>query len=315
MYIFRSFKISKEFLNSTLAIGNFDGVHLGHRRVIEKAIKISKKNKSRIGILTFEPHPKCFFKKKYDFFRLTPLNQKLEIFRDMGVDFVVNIKFNETFYKKTALDFIKRNLVGDLKVNSVVTGFDFVFGNKKVGNVDLISNYAKKTEEFNFFEVKEVKKNKNLIISSSVIRNYLRAGKIKEANRLLSREWSITGKVIEGEKKAREFGFKTANIKMNDFCNIQKGVYAVRIKLSEKHKKKNFLGIANFGVKPTFNKVEPLLEVHLFNFNSNLYNENLTIVFYEFIRPEKKFQSIEKLKDQIIKDIKQVKNVRLLKNH
>ena len=315
MHIFKSFKIRKEFSDSIIAIGNFDGVHIGHQVVIKKAVRISKKEKKKVGILTFEPHPKCYFKKKYDFFRLTPLDQKLEIFKTMGLDFVINIKFDEKFYKKTAYDFLEKNLVENLKVNSVVTGFDFVFGNKKSGNVDFISDYAEKTKKFKFFEVKEVKKNNNLVVSSSVIRNFLRSGEIKKANKLLTRKWSITGKVIEGEKKAREIGFKTANIKMNDFCNLKNGVYAVKIKLLKMHKKTDFLGIANFGIKPTFNKTDPLLEVHLFDFDSNLYKENLKIIFYQFIRPEKRFESIEKLKDQIIKDINQVKNDRLFKNN
>ena len=149
-------------------------------------------------------------------------------------------------------------------------------------------------------------------VSSSNIRNFLRRGKIKEANALLTRNWQISGRVVKGEKKAREIGFRTANIKSTKFCDILYGVYMVSIKFDKKKSKKEFLGIANYGIKPTFNKTKPLLEVHIFDFENDIYNERITIIFHEFIRPEKKFESIVKLKDQIIKDIKKVKNERLL---
>ena len=314
MRIFRSFKVSKDCMNATIAIGNFDGVHKGHQAVINQAKKIAKKNRTKIGVLTFEPHPKCYFRKKYDFFRLTPFRDKLEILRLAEVDFVVNIKFNEKFLKKSASEFIKKHLVKDLSVKAVVTGFDFVFGNKKVGNVNYMNEYVNKTNDFKFFIVSEVKNESNLEVSSSNIRQYLRSGKIQYANQLLTRKWTVSGIVIEGERKARELGFRTANIKMNNYCDIRKGVYLVSLDLGDDYKK-NFFGVANFGVKPTFNKTQPLLEVHIFKFKNNIYNKRIKITFHKFIRVEKKFESIKKLKDQIIKDINLVKNDELLKNH
>ncbi len=313
MQIFRSFEISENYLNSVIAIGNFDGVHLGHQAVIKKAKEIDLKKK--IGVLTFEPHPKCFFKKKFDFFRLTPFRDKYKILSRSGIDFMINIKFDENFLKKSALDFISENLVQDLRVHTVVTGFDFVFGNKKVGDVNFMNNFVKKTKKFQFFVVPEVKNNNGLEVSSSNIREFLRNGEVESANSLLTRKWKITGRVIRGEKKAREIGFKTANIKANEYCDLKRGVYEVSLKLPNYFKSKIFFGIANFGVKPTFNKTEPLLEVHLFDFDKDIYNERLEVTFHKFIRPEKKFESIVKLKDQIIKDINQVKNDRLFKNN
>ena len=313
MQIFRSFEIPEDFLNSVIAIGNFDGVHLGHQAVLNKAKEIGLEKK--IGVLTFEPHPKCFFNKEFDFFRLTPFREKYRILNQFGIDFMINIKFDEKFLKKSAFEFISENLVNDLGVNTVVTGFDFVFGNKKVGDVNYINNFVKKTKKFQFFEVPEVKNNRGIEVSSSNIREFIRVGEVESANLLLTRKWKITGRVIRGEKKAREIGFKTANIKVNGYCNLKYGVYQVSIELPKKLESKVFFGIANFGIKPTFNKSEPLLEVHLFDFNKEIYNERLEVTFHKFIRPEKKFESIVKLKDQIIKDINQVKNDRLFENN
>lgn len=314
MRIFRSFKVSKDCMNSTIAIGNFDGVHEGHQAVINEAKKIAKINKTKIGVLTFEPHPKCYFRKKYDFFRLTPFRDKLQILRLAKIDFVVNVKFNEKFLQNSASEFIKNHLVKDLSVKAVVTGFDFVFGNRKVGNVNYLNEHVRKTNDFQFFVVSEVKNENNLEVSSSNIRKFLRSGDIEKANQLLTRKWTVSGIVIEGEKKARELGFRTANIKMNDYCDVRKGVYLVSLDLGDNYKNKLF-GLANFGVKPTFNKTQPLLEVHIFKFQDDIYRKRINITFHKFIRVEKKFESIKKLKDQISKDINQVKNDELLKNN
>ncbi len=311
MHIFRSFKIPKEFMYSTVAIGNFDGIHIGHQAVIKQAIKVAKEKKIKVGILTFEPHPKCFFKNKYDYFRLTPFREKFKILKNMGIDFMVNIRFDEHFVKKSAMEFLEIDLANKLKVDSVVTGFDFVFGNNKKGNVNLINEFVATSKKFNFFEVPEVKIKNTNIASSSEIRNFLRKGDVERANKILTRSWLVSGKVIGGDKNGRRIGFRTANMRMHKFCNIQKGVYSVNISLTGKYKNKSYLGVANFGVKPTFDNEYPILETHIFNFCDDIYNQRIEISFNKFIRAEKKFESVEKLKDQIIKDINQVKNERL----
>ncbi len=314
MLVFRSFRVPKFFYNSIIAIGNFDGFHKGHQEVVKKAKKISKNNKTKVGVLTFEPHPKTYFNKKFDNFRLTPFREKYKVLKDAKVDFMINIRFDKKFLETTAIDFIEEKLVKDLKVLAVVTGFDFVFGNNKVGNVDYMRKYADRTKNFKYYEVPEVKNENNLQISSSNIRQFLRDGKIEYANKLLTRKWTISGKVLEGDKKAREIGFKTANLKINNFCNIKNGVYLVSIKFG-RNQNRNYFGIANFGTKPTFNNNNTLLEVHIFNFNREIYNKRIYVSFFKFIRAEKKFETVEKLKDQIIKDINQVKNDKLFKNN
>ena len=309
MKIFRSFQIPKIFLNSVIAIGNFDGVHIGHQKVIKEAIKISKK-KNKVGVLTFEPHPKCFFRKEFFFFRLSPFRVKYLLLKEMGIDFMLNIKFNSDLVSIKPKDFIEDILIKKLNVSHVVTGFDFVFGNKQSGNVKTMNSYSKKKGDFLFTEVSEFRIGESEI-SSSQIRKNLRDGKLLEANNMLSRNWQIISRVIPGKKQARKIGFKTANLKINEYCNLYYGVYFVKVQILNINSKNNFKGIANYGVKPTFDKNKPLLEVHLFNFDKNIYGKKLKVEFIKLIREEKKFQSIEKLKDQIIKDIKTIKNDRL----
>ena len=158
MLVLRSFRLPEEYFNSVLAIGNFDGVHIGHQAVILEAKKIARNNNSKLGILTFEPHPKCFFKKKFNFFRLTPFRVKVEILKSMGIDFLLNIKFDQKFVKNSAESFLKNFLNKSLKASHIVTGFDFVFGYRQSGDVKLIQEFSKRTRKFNFTEVKELKK-------------------------------------------------------------------------------------------------------------------------------------------------------------
>ena len=314
MKVFRSFTIPKNFNDSVIAIGNFDGLHLGHRAVINEAKKISLNLKKKVGVMTFEPHPKSFFQKKYEFFRLTPFRMKYELLKKNKVDFMLNIKFDKNLMKISSLDFIEKILLKDLKACHIVTGFDFVFGNRQTGNVNVLRNFCRSSKELKFTEIEE-KKMDGSEVSSSFIRDLLRSGEIEKANKLLSKKWTVIGRVLKGEKKAREIGFKTANMSVNSFCNICYGVYAVLVELPKEISNKIFYGIANYGVKPTFMKKMPILEVHIFNFNKEIYGKKIKVSFLKFIRKEKRFESVEKLKDQIIKDIKQVKKNGIFKNN
>ena len=314
MKVFRSFSIPNKFNDSVIAIGNFDGLHLGHQEVINEAKKISLKFKKKFGVMTFEPHPKSFFQKKYEFFRLTPFRMKYELLKKKKLDFMLNIKFDKNFMSISSLDFIEKILLEDLKASHVVTGFDFVFGNKQTGNVDVLRNFCKSSKKLEFTEIKE-KKMDGSEVSSSLIRELLRKGEIEKANQILSRKWTVVGRVLNGEKKARKIGFKTANMRLNSYCDICFGVYKVLIELPKEISKKKFYGIANYGVKPTFMKKTPLLEVHIFDFNKEIYGKRIKVSFLTFVRKEKKFESVEKLKDQIIKDIKLVKKNGTFKNN
>ena len=165
-----------------------------------------------------------FSKKKYDFFRLTPFRMKYELLKKK-LDFMLNIKFDKNFMKISSLDFIKKILLKDLKAYHIVTGFDFVFGNRQTGNVNVLRDFCRSSKKLKFTEIEE-KKMDGSEVSSSLIRDLLRKGKIEKANKILSKKWTIVGRVIKGEKKAREIGFKTANMSVNSYCDICYGVYA-----------------------------------------------------------------------------------------
>ena len=314
MKLFRSFSIPKKFNDSVIAIGNFDGLHLGHQEVLNEAKKISLKFKKKVGVMTFEPHPKSFFQKKYEFFRLTPFRMKYELLKKKKLDFMLNIKFDKNFMSISSLDFIEKILLEDLNASHIVTGFDFVFGNRQTGNVEVLRDFCRSSKKLEFTEIKE-KKMDGSEVSSSLIRELLRKGDIEKANKILSRKWTVVERVLSGEKKARKIGFKTANMRLNSYCDICFGVYKVLIELPEEISRKKFYGIANYGVKPTFTKKNPLLEVHIFDFNKEIYGKKIKVSFLKFVRKEKKFESVEKLKDQIIKDIKLVKKNGIFKNN
>ena len=198
MKVFRSFDIPNDFLNAVIAIGNFDGLHLGHQKVIFQAKKISREKKRKLGVLSFEPHPKCFFKKEFDFFRLSPFRVKYLLMKEIGVDFMLNIKFDSKLVSINAEDFVKKFLISKLKVRNVVTGFDFVFGNQQSGNVKTMKRISELTNKFYFNEVSEFKSGNNEF-SSSQIRKSLRNGDLNKANKILSRNWMIISRVIKGE--------------------------------------------------------------------------------------------------------------------
>lgn len=308
MKLFRSAKITKEAENSVLVIGNFDGVHLGHQSVINYARKIAKKKKKMLSVLTFEPHPKCFFASRYHGFRLTPFKKKFELLRNLGVDFYINIFFSKSFAKISSEDFIFKILNESLKVNHVITGFDFVFGYKQKGNVDLIKKISFNKKIFDFSVVDDFKKDSEIKISSSEIRKYLIRGKVEEVENLLGRRWSVKSRVKRGMKIGSEIGFPTANLSIRDYCDMCFGVYKVQIKFRKDLFQSAFTGIANYGIKPTFSNFIPVLEVNIFDFNKNIYDEIIEVFFISFIRKEKKFESVDELKIQIKKDISICKN-------
>ena len=297
---YNNFKISNIHKNSILLVGNFDGLHLGHQKLFNLAKKYKKKFKLKIGVVTFEPIPKMYFNKKLTNFRISNISQKIKILEKIGVDFLITKKFDKKFSKMKSHSFIKEVLYKKLKAKYIFVSNNFRFGNKRKGNVnELISN--EKNYKYKIIKPKPLKL-QNKIISSTLIRKLLSNGKIEFVNKMLNRNWSIAGKVEKGRKQGKKIGFPTCNIDIKDYVLAKPGVYAVKIY----RKNKNFplKGIANLGYRPTFNQNKILLEVHIFNFNENLYNKHLTIEFINFIRKEKKFKNINQLKKQINLDLK-----------
>ena len=288
--------------NCVVAIGNFDGVHKGHQCIIESGLKLARKKKKKMGVLTFEPHPKSVFLKKQKFFRITPFRNKFKIIKNLGIDYYFNLTFNKLVSQMSAPDFIQSILIEKLNVSYVITGKDFVFGKNKSGNINLLETMATKSKLFNYISIEDSIQKEGKKYSSSEIRKYLVEGKVEKAKDILGRFWNISGRVIKGEKLARKIGFPTANIDIKNYSKLCFGVYIVEIKLVNKPSK-TYKGIANYGIKPTFNNNYPLLEVNIFDFNSEIYGENIEITLKSFIRNEKKFTNIESLQKQIKKDV------------
>ena len=297
MQIYNSLKIKKKHKNSVIAIGNFDGVHLGHQRVINQAKERAKKSNLTIGLITFEPMPLMFFNPKIKNHRINSLEQKKIQIKKFKLDFLIVIKFNKFFSMISAENFIKKIIHNSIKAKFLYVSNNFKFGNKRIGNIHMLKKYER-DYKYKTIITEPFKKNKK-IISSSLIRKKISIGKIKEANILLNRPWCVSGKVIKGKKLGRKIGFKTCNIKMNNYIVPKVGVYSVVVETKNFKKK----GIANVGYRPTFNGQNLLLEVNIFGFNQNLYNKDVNVNFLKFLRPEKKFKGLEQLKKQIQIDI------------
>jgi riboflavin kinase/FMN adenylyltransferase len=302
MKIYNNTNLNSKHKKAVVAIGNFDGVHLGHQKVLKEAKIMAKKLKLPFGAMTFEPMPVMFFNKKIKNHRINSLNQKKYYLKKLKLDFLVIVKFNRIFSSLTAEKFIKNIIYKKINCKYVYISRNFKFGFKRKGNLKTLKFFENK---FGYKSIitKPYKKNKK-IISSTIIRKKITSGKINEANKLLGRKWSIEGKVIAGEKRGRKIGFPTCNLKLNNYVIPQPGVYAVKVNGNNFAKK----GIANIGFRPTFNGQSLLLETNIFGINKNLYNKVINVHFKKFIRKEKKFQNIEELKKQIKIDIQKAKN-------
>ena len=298
--LYKNFNINNNHKESIILIGNFDGVHLGHQKLFELAKLYKKKYKLKIGVINFEPMPKMFFNKSLKNFRLSSIDQKLNLLNNLKVDFIVTKKFDKIFSKTKSINFIKNILSNKLKARLIFVSNNFRFGNKREGDVKFLIQNEKKYN-YQVIKPKPLLINKK-IVSSSLIRSYLEKGFLEKANQLLNRKWSIDGIVQKGRQVGKKIGFPTCNIDIKDYILAKPGVYAVRV--LRKNNLKILKGIANLGYRPTFNQKKILLEVHLFNFSGNLYNKHLSVHFLKFIRKEKKFKNINKLKSQIKLDLK-----------
>ena len=301
MKIYNNANLNRKHLNGVIAIGNFDGLHLGHQKVINEARKKAKKFKLPFGVMTFEPVPVMFFSKKKKDHRINSLQQKKTQFKNLKLDFLIIIKFNKKFSSLTPENFISKIIYKKTKCKYLYVSKNFKFGFKRKGNIKTLKKYEKKFNYKNIITY-PYKKNKK-IISSTFIRKKIRAGKIKEINKLLNRNWCIEGKVIKGKKRGRKIGFPTCNMKLNDYVIPKLGVYSVKVNFENFRRE----GIANIGYRPTFKGQSLLLETNIFGINKNLYNKVISVCFKNFIRREKKFKNFEYLKKQIKLDIKQAK--------
>jgi len=301
MKTYNNLIINKKHQNSVVAIGNFDGIHLGHQKVINQARQKAKKNRLPFGIITFEPIPAMFFNKKIKNHRINSLLQKKNQLKQLKLDFLIIINFNKNFSKLSAEQFIEKIIFKKTKCKFLYVSNNFKFGFKRQGNIRTLKKYS------NLYNYKTViispLRKTTKVISSTIIRKKISQGKIYEVNKLLNRNWCIQGTVIKGHRRGRKIGFPTCNIKISDYIIPKLGVYAVMVKTTRFQRK----GIANIGYRPTFNGQNLLLEVNIFGINKNLYNKEVNVKFIKFIRSEKKFKDLEQLKKQIKIDIVQAK--------
>jgi len=272
-----------------VAMGNFDGVHLGHRAVIEAALTMGRAHGKPALALTFEPHPRSFFSPNSPQFRLTDEAGKLRLLAGTGLAGAVVMTFDKSRAGTTAQDFIHHDLIQRLGISGIAVGYDFHFGKGRVGSPGLLVNEAPKLG----IEV-DVQPHIDIDerpVSSSAIRMALAEGQITDATAMLGGPWFTAGTVIHGEKRGRDLGYPTANIRLDKTCGLKHGIYAVRV--GRGHER--FDGVASFGRRPTFDNGAPLLEVFLFDFKGDLYGAALDVAFIAFIREELKFDSVEAL--------------------
>lgn len=285
-------------------LGNFDGVHLGHQKLIKELLKQATIRNLESTILTFEPHPsKILYPDKADPLIMT-LKQKENVIKTYGIDNLVLIPFTRDFSNIDYEDFIYDILIKKCRAKTIVVGFDYRFGKKGAGNARILKEICRK-EGIDTIIIPPVTY-EGKIVSSTLIRSLIRNGNVKKAREFMARPFSIEGIVVYGDALGRELGFPTANVSYSpDIVLPANGVYAVLVAWQGRILK----GIANIGIKPTFNKNQITLEVHIFNFNEQVYGETLEVIFVEKIRDEIKFEGVSRLIDQIKKDVAMAKKI------
>ncbi len=290
-----------QFQNAVITIGTFDGVHLGHQQILQHVVDRAKAVNGESVVITFEPHPRRLLFPDKPLKLLTSLSVKLDLLQQSGIKHVVIVPFTRDFSELTAKEYIEEFLVNKFKPHSIVIGYDHHFGHDRSGNIDLL----KTLQQQNHYRLEEIPVHliQEASVSSTKIRMALMLGKIEEANEMLGRKFSLKGIVIKGDQRGRILGFPTANIKLvqEDLLVPSNGVYVVHAVWKGNHLK----GMMNIGYNPTFFiEKKQNIEVHLFDFNNEIYGEELEVQLISFLREEQKFPSLDELKMQLKEDEK-----------
>lgn len=293
--------IPQEFHHAVVAIGNFDGMHRGHQELLRVAQSEANRRGVPWGIVTFEPHPRSFFKPDEPVFRLTPLPLKARLAAALGASFVLNLAFDKNLASLEPEAFIDRYLVGHMRVAHVVTGYDFHFGRGRKGNPIILKELGSRAG-FAVTIVDQVSDegDSHSPFSSSSIRASLRHGHLAAAARELGYYWTVMGEVVRGDQRGRGMGFPTANIILEPGTEPLRGIYAVRVRDSEA--KEFWHGAGYFGDRPTFETTRSFLEVFLLDFDGDIYGRTLLVEFIDLIRPDQKFGSLSELQQQMRDD-------------
>jgi len=310
MRIFRHFEDAPAPLRGAVtAVGNFDGVHLGHRALIGEAARQARETGRPLTVLSFEPHPQEFLRPSPESFRLTPLRMKARLLAELGVDAFFAVPFDAAMAARTADVFVRDALVQGLGVSAVVVGEDFVFGKGRGGNLATLQSEGA-AHGFSVTPFPTILAGAGEKISSTRIREALKAAHPLEAAKLLGRHWAVEARVEHGDGRGRTMGFPTANMHLGHCLAPAFGVYAVRAaivdndQIVERHD-----GVANFGVRPMYQVSVPLMETHLFNFDGDLYGRHLSVELVDYIRPETRFSGLPALIAQIADDAQAARRI------
>jgi riboflavin kinase/FMN adenylyltransferase len=296
-WLFHDETIPGEFRGAVLALGNFDGFHLGHQAVVSRAIALGFHMRRPVIVATFDPHPVSYFKPDVPPFRLTTLNQRQELFAHAGADAMLVFRFGPELAATSAEGFVTEVLAGKLGAAGVVTGDDFTFGKGRTGSIPMLKELGAANGIVAEAVAPVLYEGER--ISSGRIRDALEAGDIGLATHLLSRDFAVEGVVQRGDQRGRELGYPTANLVLGDYQRPKYGIYAVRVTLDDGSE---VPGVASFGVRPTFEPAVELLEAHLFGFDGDLYGRKIEVALHAFIRDEKKFESLDTLVEHMRSD-------------
>lgn len=300
MRIIRSLEeVTSDDRGAIAAVGNFDGVHLGHKAVIGQALHAAQLAGAPASVLTFEPHPRMLFQPDAPAFRLTNAASRAEAIAALGINILFELGFDDAFSHLPAESFISDVLHRGLGLRHVIIGHDFFFGHRRRGTPEMLQEFGIRLG-FGVSVIDPVTEADGAVYSSSRVRQCLKEGDPLGAAALLGRPWEVEGEVIKGDQRGRTIGFPTANIQLEDVLHPAHGVYAVRAR--DVRTGENWSGVANFGRRPTVNDRGPLLEVNLFDAAPELYGRKLRVQFIDFIRPEMKFSGLDELKAQIARD-------------
>ncbi len=294
-------ELTPDHRGCVVALGNFDGVHLGHQSVIRTAQAMARQVGLPHAVMTFEPHPRALFHPEGAPFRLTPFRVKARLVEALGIDLLFMQHFDSAFAGRSAEDFVTDVLIGCLAVRHVVVGYDYVFGKGRQGTGAYLHTMGER-HGFGVTVVPPATAPSGEVYSSTRVREYLVEGKPAEAAKLLGHYWEIEGRVEHGDSRGRTIGFPTANLHLGEYQRPSYGVYAVRAGLDAGGATLWRGGVANFGRRPTFDKPDEVLEVHLFDTTGDLYGRHLRVALVDFLRPERKFAGLAELTAQIAAD-------------
>jgi riboflavin kinase/FMN adenylyltransferase len=295
--------VPEDVQDGVLVLGNFDGVHRGHQAVIGEALAIGRDAGRRVGVMTFDPHPRRFFQPRASMFTLTPMPQKLQLFKALGCDFTALMTFDDAMASMTGEDFIRDVLHGVWRVSHVVVGYNFFFGKGRSGSPQLLADLGREIG----FDVSIISpaSDDGEVFSSSAVRDYLRAGDVRGAAAILGYWWAVAGVVESGAGIGKGMGYPTANVMLEAGQDLHHGIYATRVFVDDRR----FDAAAYLGRRPTFDNGIAKLEVFLFDFDESLYDRAISVELIDFIRPDKAFESADALVHQMDEDCAQARKI------